>query len=255
MPQSDKAVPAAGNIAAHFAPGPVLLMGEPGAGKGTQAHALMGIWQVPQISTGDILRALRNDPVQAQTPLGQLTASLLSTGKLLPDEHVNALVAHRLALTDTNRGFILDGFPRTLGQAEWLDHHLTEVPEPDGQMRLPVVAVNIHVSYNQLLRRITGRRNCPVCKNIYNVYSHPPKFEGKCDLDGALLEQRVDDTEAVMEERMRAYRAQTTPVIEHYRACGRFLELDGELPESDLTARILAEIDRFRAAGAERESL
>jgi adenylate kinase len=182
-----------------------------------------------------------------------LTRSLLETGKLLPDEHVNQLVAQRLEKPDTSRGFILDGYPRTLGQAEWIEHHLAGVPGPDGQPRLPIVAVNIHVSYNQLLRRITGRRNCPVCKNIYNIYSHPPKVEGKCDLDGAALEQRVDDTEAVMEERMRAYRAQTAPVIEHYRALGRFFELDGELPEHELTARILEEIDRFRVAGADRE--
>jgi adenylate kinase len=231
---------------ALFGPGPVLVMGAPGVGKGTQAKALVDIWGVPQISTGDILRAVRYDPAMARTALGMLTRSLMETGKLIPDERVNELVAQRLLAPDTTRGYILDGFPRTLGQAQWLDEHLAAEAPREGHCHLPVVAVSINVGYNQLLRRITGRRNCPVCKSIYNVFTHPPLAEGKCDRDGAILEQRADDTEAIFIERMRNYEAQTAPVIDHYRALGRFEELDGELAVEELTARIVAAIARLR---------
>jgi len=247
MPQADS-TQSADPPAMHLAsPGPVLVLGAPAAGKGTQAKALMAAWNIPQISTGDILRAVRNDPAMARTALGMLTRSLMEAGKLIPDERVNELVAQRLEAADTNRGFILDGFPRTLGQAEWLDQHLASTPANDGKKRLPVVAVNVHVGYNQLLRRITGRRNCPVCKSIYNVYTNPPlTAEGRCDRDGAVLEQRADDTEAIFAERMRQYEAQTAPVIEHYRALGRFEEMDGELPVEVVTSRILVAITRLR---------
>ncbi|HEY0309478.1 MAG TPA: nucleoside monophosphate kinase [Acidobacteriaceae bacterium] len=230
-----------------FTPGPVLLLGAPGVGKGTQAKALMAIWGVPQISTGDILRAIKNDPVKAQTPVGHMAKSLMEQGLLVPDELVNDLVALRLQEPDTARGFILDGFPRTLGQAEWLDKHLASTTAPDSQKWLPVVALSVNVGYNQLLRRITGRRNCPVCKSIYNVYTHPPAKEGYCDLEGAILEQRTDDTEPIFEERMRTYQAQTAPVIDHYRALGRFEELDGELAVEDVTACILSALVRLRS--------
>jgi adenylate kinase len=232
--------------AANFIPGPVLVLGAPGVGKGTQAKALMALWNVPQISTGDILRGVRNDPAMARTALGMLTRSLMEAGKLIPDERVNELVALRLMEPDTARGFILDGFPRTLGQAEWIDHHLAITPAISGDEQLPLVAVSIKVGYNELLRRITGRRSCPVCKSIYNVYTNPPKTEGVCDREGAILEQRADDTEAIFQERMRTYDAQTAPVVEHYRALGRFEELDGELAVEEVTARILAALARLR---------
>ncbi|HXB61685.1 MAG TPA: nucleoside monophosphate kinase [Acidobacteriaceae bacterium] len=231
-----------------FRPGPVLMLGAPGAGKGTQAQALMAVWNIPQISTGDILRGVRNDPAMARTALGMLTRSLMEAGKLIPDERVNELVALRLTEPDTAKGFILDGFPRTLGQAEWLDQHLVVTPAPGGRKQLPVIAVSVKVGYNQLLRRITGRRNCPVCKSIYNVYTNPPKLEGVCDREGAILEQRADDTEAIFQERMRTYEAQTAPVVDHYRALGRFEEIDGELAVEEITARILAALARLRAA-------
>lgn len=231
---------------AHFIPGPVLVLGAPGVGKGTQAKALMALWNVPQISTGDILRGVRNDPAMARTALGMLTRSLMEAGKLIPDERVNELVALRLTQPDTARGFILDGFPRTLGQAVWVDHHLAVTPAIGGGKQLPVVAVSVKVGYNQLLRRITGRRNCPVCKSIYNVYTNPPKTEGVCDFEGAILEQRADDTEEIFQERMRTYEAQTAPVVEHYRALGRFEELDGELAVEVVTAGIVAALARLR---------
>jgi adenylate kinase len=236
----------------NFIPGPVLLLGAPGVGKGTQAKALMAAWGIPQISTGDILRAVCSDPKLADTEVGKTTRSLMTTGKLIPDELVNELVALRLTEPDTAKGFILDGFPRTLGQAVWLDNHLVTTPGPSGEAQLPVVAVSVNVGYNQLLRRITGRRNCPVCKSIYNVYTNPPKTEGVCDLEGAILEQRADDTEAIFQERMRTYEALTAPVVDHYRALGRFEEMDGELAVEDVTARIMAALARLRAVESVR---
>jgi len=234
-----------------FIPGPVLLLGAPGVGKGTQAKALMAAWGIPQISTGDILRAVRNDPAMASTEVGQIARGLMDQGHLVPDDVVNELVAARLMHPDTARGFILDGFPRTLGQAKWLDHHLVVTPGADGQKQLPVVAVSVNVGYNQLLRRITGRRNCPVCKSIYNVYTNPPKTEGVCDHEDAILEQRADDTEAIFQERMRTYEALTAPVVDHYRALGRFEEMDGELAVEEVTARIMAALARLRGFGNE----
>ena len=111
---------------------------------------------------------------------------------------------------------------------------------------MPVVAVSIQVDYNQLLRRITGRRNCPVCQSIYNVYGKPPAKDGFCDVDGAALVQRADDTEKVFEERMRAYAALTAPVVEHYRASGRFAEVDGDRPIAEIAAGIVAAVERLR---------
>jgi adenylate kinase len=157
------------------------------------------------------------------------------------DSLVNEMVAARLREPDTANGYILDGFPRTLGQATWLDGRLAS----DGQS-LPVIAVNIQVDYNQLLRRITGRRNCPVCATIYNVFMNPPKREGFCDIEGAALVQRADDTEKVFKERMRVYAGLTAPVIEHYRALGRFAEVDGDRPIGVIAAGIVAAVERLR---------
>ena len=219
------------------APGPILLMGAPGSGKGTQAKALIKLWGIPQISTGDLLRA----NVAQGTPLGRTAKEIMGRGELVPDSLVNEMVAVRLLEPDTVDGYILDGFPRTLGQAGWLDGRLAAQPGT-----LPVVAVSIQVNYNQLLRRITGRRICPVCQSIYNIYSHPPQREGFCDVDGTALVQRADDTEPVFKERMRAYESLTAPVVEHYRDLGRFAEVDGDRPIETIAAGIVAAVERLR---------
>jgi len=218
-------------------PGPVLLLGAPGVGKGTQAKELVKIWGIPQISTGDLLRG----NVAQGTELGRAAKEIMGRGELVPDSLVNEMVAVRLEQPDTAKGYILDGFPRTLPQAGWLDSRLAAQAEG-----LPVVAVSIQVDYNQLLRRITGRRNCPVCQSIYNVHGRPPKRDGVCDADGAALIQRADDTEKVFEERMRAYAASTAPVVDHYRAQGRFAEVDGSRPIAELAAEIVAAVERLR---------
>jgi adenylate kinase len=206
-------------------------------GKGTQAKELVKIWGIPQISTGDLLRA----NVAQGTELGRNAKEIMGRGDLVPDSLVNEMVAVRLTQPDTVNGYILDGFPRTLVQAGWLDGRLAA--QGTG---LPVVAVSIQVDYNQLLRRITGRRNCPVCQSIYNVYGKPPVKEGFCDLDATALVQRADDTEKVFEERMRAYAALTAPVVEHYRAVGRFAEVDGDRPILEIAAGIVAAVGRLR---------
>jgi adenylate kinase len=218
-------------------PGPILLLGAPGVGKGTQAKELVRIWGIPQISTGDLLRA----NVAKGTSLGKVAKEIMQRGELVPDTLVDEMVAVRLQQPDTENGYILDGFPRTLGQAGWLDGRLATQPNT-----LPVIAVSIQLDYNQLLRRISGRRNCPVCQRIYNVYSQPPQRTGYCDVDGTTLIQRADDTEKAFAERMRAYNALTAPVIEHYRTLGRFADVNGDQPVAVIAAGIVAAVERLR---------
>lgn len=234
MTKTDSNHPAPGT---EFVPGPVLLLGAPGVGKGTQAQILMDQWNVPQISTGDIIRG----NIKAKTPLGVEFEGLVASGHLVPDDLVNSMVATRLGEPDCAKGYILDGFPRTLPQTAWLDRHLEQAGG------VPVVAVSIEVGYNQLLGRITGRRTCPVCKSIYNVFSSPSKVEGRCDVEGAALEQRPDDTEEMFAERMRVFDAQTAPVIEHYRALGRFEVVDGDRDIHAVTEEIVSALKRLRA--------
>jgi len=222
---------------AESAPGPILLLGPPGAGKGTQAKMLMNQCGIPQISTGDLLR----ENVASGNPLGMIAKEIMGRGDLVPDTLVNEMVSARLKKPDAARGYILDGFPRTLVQADWLDERLAAPPNS-----LPVIAVMIGVNYNQLLRRITGRRNCPVCQSIYNIYMQPPEKEGICNIEGAALVQRVDDTEDVFAERMRSYEALTAPVIEHYRSLGRFAEVDGDRPVEEVAAEIVSTVKRLR---------
>lgn len=224
-------------ISSQIIPGPILLLGAPGVGKGTQAKELVRLWGIPQISTGDLLRA----NVSQGTPLGKIARETMDRGELVPDSLVNQMVAARLLEPDIIKGYILDGFPRTLPQAGWLDGRLAAQP-----LSLPLVAVSIHVDYNQLLRRITGRRNCPVCQTIYNVYSKPPMVDEICDIEGAALVRRADDTEAAFGERMRAYDALTTPVIEHYRELGRFAEVEGDRSIEEVATGIVYAVERLR---------
>jgi adenylate kinase len=218
-------------------PGPILLLGAPGVGKGTQAKELVARWGIPQISTGDLLRYNRDHG----TPLGLKAKEIMAAGKLVPDDLVNEMVAARLRQPDTASGYILDGFPRTLGQAKWLDEQIGA-----DATALPVIAVSINVGYNELLRRITGRRSCPKCGAIYNIYLQPPKVDEKCDVDGSPLVRRSDDTEEVFRERMRTYDSQTAPVVEHYRALGRFEEVDGDQPVAAVAAGVEAAVARLR---------
>jgi adenylate kinase len=214
--------------ASDFLPGPVLLLGAPGVGKGTQAKQMVEEFGIPQISTGDLLREHRKN----HTPLGMMADDLMAKGQYVPDDLVNSMVAERLQQPDTEHGYILDGFPRTLNQAEWLDRQLVAY-------QLPVVGVHIVVDERVLLERITGRRICDTCGTIYNIYSSPPKVADHCDREGALLTQRKDDTEEVFHERMKVYHEKTAAVIEYYRSHGnRFSEVNGDLPPDEVTHSI-----------------
>jgi adenylate kinase len=201
---------------------------------------------IPQISTGDILR----DNIARGTDLGKAAKGLMDQGQLVPDQMVNDMVGARLTQPDVKRGYILDGYPRTLGQAEWLDAHLISLEESAGAVSLPLIAVNIKVDEQVLLKRITGRRICGTCKHIYNIYSKPPKQEGICDVDGTKLAQRSDDTEDAFVERMKAYSSLTAPVIEHYSKQGRFREVDGDRQVEAVTASIASALEQLRGAGA-----
>ncbi|MGA3083111.1 MAG: nucleoside monophosphate kinase [Terracidiphilus sp.] len=243
MSSSNTAVEQGREAGRKTLPGPILLLGAPGVGKGTQAMELVKLWSIPQISTGDLLRA----NVAQGTELGRTAKEIMGRGELVPDSLVDEMVAIRLMEPDICKGYILDGFPRTLGQAGWLDGRLAAQAEGcGGAEALPVIAVSIQVDYNQLLLRITGRRNCPVCHAIYNIHGKPPKRDGFCDVEGAALVQRADDTEKVFEERMRAYTALTEPVIEHYRALKRFAEVDGDRPIEAIAAGIVEAVERLR---------
>jgi adenylate kinase len=226
--------------------GPVVLLGPPGAGKGTQAKRIAEHYRIPQISTGDILR----DNVQRGTELGLQAKVVMARGELVPDDLVCDMVAQRLRQADCERGFILDGFPRTAAQAGWLDAFLEhEFFDNLRRKGLPIV-IRIDVDYNQLVRRLTGRRSCPACGRIYNVYSQPPRVAETCDDDGSKLVARNDDREEVIRERLTAYELQTRPVADYYERKGRLVSVNGDLPVEQVTEDIFREIESHVAAAA-----
>lgn len=208
----------------------LLLFGPPGSGKGTQAVLLSKSLKIPHISTGDIFR----QNVKEGTELGREVQAIMEAGQLVPDALVNRIVEDRLAKLDCANGFILDGYPRTVPQAEMLDELLVRL----GRGK---VVINLQVDYNIIVARITARRSCPACGAVYNLVSNPPKSDGVCDRDGVALIQREDDKEEVMRKRFEAYDAQTLPVIGFFREHGyRVVDVTGGngAPE-DLTAEIL----------------
>jgi adenylate kinase len=210
---------------------PVIFLGPPGAGKGTQAKLVAKQYRVPHLSTGDMFR----DHVSRGTELGRRARPIMESGGLVPDEIVLAMVEERIAQPDCAEGFIFDGFPRTLGQAQRLDEILarTRLPRP--------LVVHFVVPPELLLRRLTGRRTCKVGGEIYNIYEHPPKVPGRCDVDGGELVERSDDREEVVRERLAAYECQTRPLVEYYRRQGVIQDLDGSAP-ADRVAELLQEI-------------
>lgn len=240
--------------------GPVVLLGAPGAGKGTQARYISARFHIPHISTGDLLR----ENVRRGTELGKSAQSFMSRGELVTDSLVYGIVAQRLQQPDCKRGYILDGFPRTAGQAGWLDTLLQDTifdNSKDGELRpeilrtlaskaensraipcLPVV-VQIEVDYNELLRRLTGRRTCPSCGRIYNVYLQPPRKDELCDVDGSGLVIRNDDREEVITERLKAYEEQTRPVADYYAARGRLHIVKGDRPVNEVTRDVFSALE------------
>jgi len=198
----------------------LVFLGPPGAGKGTQARELAREWAVPQVATGDMLR----EAVAAGTPLGREARRHMDQGALVPDEVIVGMIAERLGRGDAGEGFILDGFPRTIPQADALDRLLGAL----GQ-RLDRV-VYFDVSDTELLRRLTGRRVCRGCGATFHLASAPPARAGVCDACGGALYQRDDDHEATVRKRLEVYRAQTAPLLEHYGRRSVLVTVSGEGP-------------------------
>lgn len=195
----------------------IMLFGAPGAGKGTQAKYIIDKYGIPQISTGDMLRAA----ISQGTEMGMEAKGFMDAGKLVPDSTMIGIIKDRLSQEDCKEGFILDGFPRTLAQAEAL-----EILLKDLSMNLDKV-ISLNVPDELIVDRITGRRVCPACGASFHVEFNPPKVEGKCDYCGADLITRKDDTKETVENRLVAYHEQTAPLFHFYQNKGVMVELDG----------------------------
>jgi adenylate kinase len=214
----------------------LILFGPPGAGKGTQAERLQGDFQLPFISTGDMLR--KN--VKEQTRLGKEAKGFMDAGDLVPDELIVAMAAERLQEEDAEDGFILDGFPRTLAQAKALEEQLSKLG------RRVTAALLIDVPDEEVVRRLSGRRVCVKSGHNYHVEFDPPKHEGVCDQDGSRLIQRDDDKPEVIENRLRVYHDQTEPLVEHYDQQGLMRRIDGTRPATEVHDHIRAVIATLR---------
>ncbi|MGB8967587.1 MAG: adenylate kinase, partial [Candidatus Sulfotelmatobacter sp.] len=214
--------------------GPVVLLGPPGAGKGTQAKRIMERYGIPQVSTGDLLR----QNVAEGTELGMAAKAVMARGELVSDDLVCEMVRRRLALPDCKRGYVLDGFPRTAAQAGWLDALLDDrLFDNSRPTRAWPIVIRLDVDYNQLLLRITGRRSCPSCGRIYNVHFQPPPVDEQCE-DGSKLVIRNDDRLEVIQPRLTAYTEQTAPVADYYQRTGRLISVNGDLPMDEVTEQI-----------------
>ena len=209
----------------------VILLGHPGAGKGTQARAIMHRLDIPQISTGDMLR----EAIAKKTSFGREAKAKMDAGELVSDEIVNGIVAERINRGDCKRGFILDGYPRTVQQA---DTFCKLMGEGD---RLSVI--EIAANSDGLTNRLTGRWICPGCGEIYNTYSRAPKKEGVCDVCGWSLFHRSDDREDLVRERFRTYKEETYPLVQYYQQLGAYHRVDGMRPIEQVTNDILSILD------------
>ena len=215
----------------------LIIMGAPGAGKGTQAARLVEKYKIPQISTGDMFRAA----VAEGTELGKEAASYMKAGKLVPDEVTIGIVRERLSKSDCARGFILDGFPRTVEQADALNEIL------DGLGKKLTRVLNINVAAGELISRAVGRRICKKCGATYHVEYNAPRVAGVCDECGGELYQRGDDTAETMTSRLNVYVQSTRPLIEYYKATGIYAEVDGSQP----IERVTEEVERILTSVSE----
>lgn len=206
----------------------LVLLGAPGAGKGTQAKMLIEKYRIPQISTGDILRKAVADG----TPLGKEAKVIMDKGELVPDKIVLGLVEERVKQADCKSGYILDGFPRNTAQAEALDKMLND-------LRMPLdSALSVDVPKDDLMKRLTGRRTCKKCQQMYNIYYSPPKKEGVCDKCGGELFQRGDDKEETIKKRLDVYDAQTAPLIDYYSKKGILKSVTGTGSIDDIFKKV-----------------
>jgi len=207
----------------------VIFLGPPGAGKGTQAKELARLYRVPHLSTGDMFR----EHVSQDSPLGREVKPIMARGDLVPDSLVLKMVRERIERPDCSHGFVFDGFPRTVAQAQYLSVLLRQ----NGYR--PALVVHFALDPALVLRRITGRRMCKVGGEIYNIYERPPKVEGRCDNDGGELAQRPDDREEIVAPRLEAYEKQTEPLVSYYRRLGRLHDVDAAKSIDEVKQRML----------------
>lgn len=220
----------------------IVLLGAPGSGKGTQAKFLVDRYGIPQVSTGDLLRAA----VAGGTPYGLKAKAAMDAGLLVSDDIVLGIIRERFRQPDTKPGFILDGFPRNVPQADALDAMLRGLKKPLD------LAILIDVDQDVLLKRLTGRRSCPACGAVFNVFFSPPKRADICDVCGGGLVHRADDNEATISSRLKVFDAQTKPLIAFYRAQGKLRSVKGVGDIGEITRRLTAVLDAADAPGAKR---
>lgn len=214
----------------------IILLGPPGAGKGTQAAKLVEKYGVPHISTGDIFR----ENIKNGTALGKKAQEYMNRGELVPDEVVVEIATDRLTKPDCANGFLLDGFPRTVFQAEKLDEFLSSRGEKLDRV------INIEAGAEELIKRLTGRRVCKQCGAGYHIVNIPPEKEGICDVCGGELIQRDDDKEETVRNRISVYEAQTMPLIDYYKKADLLFSVDGTLPLNEVFDTIVAELGQAR---------
>jgi adenylate kinase len=214
----------------------VIFLGPPGAGKGTQAKQLAAKFAVPHLSTGDMLR----EHVSKGTPLGAKAKPIMERGELVPDSLVLKMVRERIERPDCSHGFVFDGFPRTVAQAQYLGELLKQ-----HGFRRPFV-IHLAIDTALILRRISGRRTCKTGGEIYNLYDRPPKSEGRCDVDGGELFQRPDDREEIVAPRLRAYEKQTSPLVAYYRRLGLLHDVDASKSVGEVEQQIWKALHQAR---------
>lgn len=221
----------------------IILLGPPGAGKGTQAKHIVAEYGLPHLSTGDLLR----HHMARRTALGIKAEEIIACGLLVSDDLVCHMAADRMAQGDCAGCVVLDGFPRSVAQAEWLDGFLAQrVFEANNSMRpTRLLVIHIDVKPHELLRRLAGRRSCPTCGRVYNVEFQPTKTEGTCDFDGSKLALRPDDSEAVVRQRLEVYQQTTSPLVDYYRCKGELKEIDGNHAAGVVKAEIARIIDHL----------
>jgi adenylate kinase len=217
----------------------VVFLGAPGVGKGTQAQRLAVEEKIPQVSTGDILR----DAVKRGTPLGVQAKDFMESGKLVPDEVVIGLIREKLTSPECAQGYILDGFPRTVAQAEALDRMLKETGSPGLDH-----VVSFDVPNVEIIRRLSGRRSCPACQTVYHIEYDPPRRAGRCDKCGEALVQRTDDKPETVEARLKVFDQQTSPLVVYYQKRGLLRRVDATAGIDQVSARLRAVVHPARTA-------
>jgi adenylate kinase len=227
----------------------IVVLGPPGAGKGTQSSMLAEILQVPHISIGTLLRSHARD----NSEIGLRLRGMMALGHLVPDTLVLDVLATRTSEPDCARGLILDGFPRTLGQAELLERGLLKSPLCANNLKEKLVALHLRVQNSTIVERLSGRRVCSLCDATYHIRTQPPLVSGQCDFDESALTIREDDRKATVLKRLRLYEQQTVPILSHYFDKASLLEIDGEQPKEDIAQEIVTAIQsmlRIPTAGA-----